>query len=447
MVTLNNLKILINDKKSDEILLLFEDYNVVNIAEIVANLNKNEIVYLMDLLPKNIGGDLFANLDVDNKLLIFESLEANEYEIILNHMYLDDAVVMLQMFPNVLVRKIFDNISDTLKEDITTLLNYEAETAGSIMTIEFIELKANDTFLNALDKVKDVGSIVEVVTDCYIIDSKRVLQGKIKLTDLLFKEASEIVKDNMDSNITYVNVADNQEDVLAIMQKYDLHVIPVVNDNKALVGIITIDDILDVMEKEVTKDVHLMAGITSLEDSYLNTSIVSMVKSRLPWLLTIMISVILSEFVLYRFSSQLIMLPALGAFIPMMMGMAGNAANQSSVMVIRAIVVDGLNRKDAFKVFLKEVSVSFYLSLVLIVIMFLRLYLLPPSITLDIVLSISLASVITLFLANIVGGLLPILALIFNSDPAAMAIPLVTNIMDVSSLIIYFVIVKLVLGI
>lgn len=447
MVTLESLKQLINDQDAEEILLVFEEYNVVNMVEIVSELNKAEVVYLMEVLPKNIGGDLFANLDIENKNLIFDELASDEYETILENMYLDDVVGMLQMFPNALVRNIFENISTDFRNSIIEALDYEPETAGAIMTIEFIELKATDTYSLALDKVKGQGRIAEVVTDCYVIDKNRTLQGKIKLKDLLFGDVDAIVENEMDSNVVAVNVADNQEEVLSIMQHYDLHVIPVVNAENALVGIITIDDILDVMEREVTKDVHLMAGITALEDSYLNTSILTMVKSRLPWLLTIMISAILSEFVLYRFSSQLVMLPALAAFIPMMMGTAGNAANQSSVMIIRAIVVDGLAVKDSLKVLLKELSISFYLSIALVAVMFLRLYILPPSIGIDVILSITIANVLSIFLANIVGGLLPILALAFKTDPAAMAIPLVTNIMDVSSLVIYFVVVKVMLGI
>ena len=438
---------LLADRNKESIIEYFEEYNIYNISEAIQSLKFDDVLYLLFILPKNISGDLFATFDEEYKEQVLISI-SNEYiSEILEHLYTDDVVDVLQKLDNKDVRRIIQSIPKESQADITRLLNYADETAGSIMTIDFIELKAKDTFSMALDTVKGQSKVAEIVTDCYIIGDDRKLLGKIKLKDLLFGTSDDIVEDVMEVNVVSVDVNSDQEEVLAQMQKYDLHVIPVINKEEKLVGIITIDDIIDVMEEEVTHDVHSMAGITKLEGSYLNTSVIEMAKSRIPWLLIIMVTAFFTEYVLEIFSVQLDTLPILAAFIPMTMGTAGNAANQATVMVIRAIVTDGIGIKDASKILFKESAVSFYLVVAMSIAIMLRLFAFPPFLAIDVMLSITAATVVSLFVGNVVGGLLPIVALQFKQDPAAMAGPLVTNIMDVASLVIYFVIAKLILGI
>ena len=447
MIDHKQLSNLISEKKTDEILLIFEDYNLINLSEIVSEMSINDTLFLLKFLPKNIGGDLFASFDKERKSEIIESLSDEDVKSVFNNFYADDIISLLGELPANLTKKILEKSSKETRSDINTILDYQSETAGAIMTVEFVELKASDTYKDALEKVKKQGSMAEVVTECFIVNKNRVLQGKIKLKDLIFGEPDEIVANNMETNIITGASQADQETVLTLMQKYDLHVIPVVNPDYCLVGIITIDDILDIMEKEVTKDVHQMAGITASKDSYINASVWQMAKARTPWLLILMFTALFTELVLKAFESELAAVTILAAFIPMTMGTAGNAANQSSVMVIRGIVVDDLSVKDSSKIFLKEISVSLYLSLAMFTVTALRIYFLPPAAGLDIVLSVSISILISIFIANVVGGLLPILALYFKQDPAAMAAPIISNVMDVSSLAIFFIVAKVILGI
>ena len=438
---------LIKNKATKEIRNIFEDYNVVSMAKIVEDMDILDILFLMKFLPKNIGGTLFASFDDEHKIEIVQSLSDEDIKTVFNNIYSDDIVSLLGELPANITKKILEKTSAETRSDINAILDYQPETAGAIMTVEFVELKASDTYRQALDKVKKQGYMAEVVTECFIVDKDRVLLGKILLKDLIFGDPDEIVAKNMETNIITVATQADQEVVLTLMQKYDLHVVPTVNPDYCLVGIITIDDIFDIMEKEVTRDVHHMAGINEIEDSYMNTSIWQMAKARTPWLLILMFTALFTELVLEVFESELARAAVMTAFIPMVMGTAGNAANQSAVMVIRGIVVDDIGVRDSYKIFWKELRVSLYLSLVMFFVTMVRLSFFPPSVGLDMMVTISLSIVLSIFLANVVGGLLPILAVSLKLDPAAMAAPIVTNIMDVSSLTIFFLIGKIILGI
>lgn len=446
-MTIDKLRQLIKSEDAAGIVQTFEENNVVSMAKIVENMTLEEIVFILSFLPKNISGDLFAAFDTDKKTEFISQLSSSEINNVLDKLYADDLFKLMGEFPSNVAKKIISSASDKTRKDINQLLNYEDKSAGAMMTVEFVELKASDTFNEALQKVRQQGHMAEIVTDCYIVDSRRVLKGSIKLKDLLFENKDAIVEDHMQTSLVTVTTHTDQEEVLTIMQKYDLHVLPVVNEDYCLVGLITVDDILDVMEDEVTEDIHKMAAIKPQEDSYLNTSVWEMTKSRAPWLMILMVSALFTELVLNYFEAPLEAVPILAAFIPMVMGTAGNAANQSSVMVIRGISVDGLGIKDSVKIFLKELSVSFYVGALLFVVSMLRLLILPPSIGLDVALSISISIVLSIVLANIIGGLLPVLALILKQDPAAMAAPLISNLMDIGSLVIYFTVSKLILGI
>ena len=445
MIEEHILKKLIKDKDNAALNDLLEEYNIKSLTESVEPLSIQEIIYILMIAPKHITGDLFAAFDEELKDKILSEIKSEDVNTLVEHLYTDDIVEALKDIPNQVARKVLDNVSKQSREDIVTLLNYELNTAGSLMTIEFIELLSTDTFKVAIDKVKGQGKVAEVVTDCYIIDKERHLKGALKLKDLIFGLEDGIVKDVMDTNVISVNVNTDQEEVLSVMQKYDLYVVPVVSDDEKLLGIITVDDVLDVMEQEVTNDVHSMAGIRELEESYLNTSVLEMTKARLPWLIFISATAVLTELVLRLFAPQMTVLPVLAAFIPMMMGTAGNAANQATVMVIRAIATKEITIKDSLKVVQKEVRVSFYLSIIMGLVAALRLIILPPSLGLDIVLSIALATAVSILIANIVGALLPFLVLKLNGDPTAMAAPVVTNIMDIMSLFIYFIFAILIL--
>lgn len=438
---------LIHSENSEQLAVLLDEYNTFTIVEEIKDFNYEDIIYLLNHVPKSMSGDIFANLSEDDKVKIFENIKDEHIEDMFEHVYADDVTEVLQKINPARVRYLLDKLDKKEQLEISQLLQYEPETAGSIMTIDYIELEQEDNFSLALDKVKRQGKIAEIVTDCYIVDNAQHLIGKIKLKDLLFGDIDDVIKDKMETNTISVNVSDDQEDVLELMQKYDLHVMPVVNNNEQLVGIITIDDIIDVMEQEVTHDVHSMAGITKVDGSYVETSIIEMAKARIPWLLIIMVTAFFTEIVLDHFSLELAIVPVLAAFIPMTMGTSGNAANQATVMVVRGIVVDNLDTKDTFKIFMKESAISFYLCIIMGIATFLRLLLFPPHLFVDVMLSITLSTVISIYIGNVIGGLLPIVALKLKQDPAAMAAPLVTNLMDISSLLVYFMCARLILGI
>ncbi|NLY62957.1 MAG: magnesium transporter [Erysipelothrix sp.] len=437
---------LVRSQNYEQLLLLLDEYNSFSIVEAIEELTIEDLINILINTPKSISADVFANLSDDIKIEMFNSVEKPAIEKLLENLFTDDIIEVLQDLPNSRVNYLLENVDINIQLDIKKLLKYAPETAGSIMTIDYIELLENDSFTVALDKVKRQGRVAEIITDCYVLDDNHLLTGKIKLKDLLFGQAEDHVIDKMETSLISVNVDDDQTDVLELMQKYDLHVIPVVDNNQQIIGIITIDDIIDVMEQEVTHDVHSMAGITKVDGSYVDTSILEMAKARIPWLMIIMVTAFFTELVLDYFSMELALVPVLAAFIPMTMGTSGNAANQATVMVVRGIAVDGLSIKDTLKIFMKESAVSFYLCIIMGLATFIRLIVLPPAILLDIVLSISLSTVISIYIGNVLGGLLPIVALKLKQDPAAMAAPLVTNLMDISSLLVYFVCAKLILG-
>ncbi|NLC34018.1 MAG: magnesium transporter [Erysipelothrix sp.] len=438
---------LLKSQNYDQLIYEFDEYNTFTIVEEISDLEIDDLIKILVVTPKIISADVFANFDFEVKQEIFESIKKADIEKIFEHLFTDDIVeVLLELSPN-RIRFLLDHIDKDTRLAFEELLTYPIDSAGALMTTDYIRLHEDDTFSEALDKVKRQGRIAEIVTDCYVINDQEQLVGTIKLKDLLFGDATDMLIDSMEGSIVSVHVEQDQSDALELMQKYDLLVLPVVNEDEKIIGIITIDDIIDVLEQEVTHDVHSMAGITKVEGSYIDMGILEMAKARIPWLLIIMVTAFFTELVLDHFSMELAVVPVLAAFIPMTMGTSGNAANQATVMVVRSIAVDNLSMKDTAKIFLKETQVSLYLMVIMGIATFIRLLVFPPMIMLDVILSITLSIVISLYIGNVIGGLLPIVALRLKQDPAAMAAPLVTNIMDISSLLVYFICAKLLLGI
>ena len=437
-ITVELLQEMIREKQIKRLREIFDEYNIVNLAEMVEALSLEEALFLFKILRNEITGVLFSYFDAEHQEKLIETFTSNEIQNILDNLYSDDITEFMEELPANLVRKVLIAATPEQRKEINLSLSYPENSAGSIMSTDFVELKQGDTIGQAIRKIKRQGRVAEVIDDCYIVDSARRLVGMVELESILFQEEDDLIDEYMKIDFVFVNTHDDQESVALEMQHYDLMAIPVVNDDQCFIGIITIDDIMDIMEEEVTEDIHKMAAITPIEDSYLQATTFSMVKSRVTWLMLMMLFSLLAEGILAQFEETLAIIPALAAFVPMIMGTAGNAGNQSSVMIIREISLKEVEIKDFWKVLTIESKVSFWLGVILFVASMARILLLPPSVSLDIGLIASVSLVISLFFANVFGAVLPLFAILVKQDPAAMAAPLITSVVDAFALIIYF---------
>lgn len=437
-ITKELIRELVLEKQVKKLREIFDEFNIVDLAEFVNELEISEILFLFKILKKDITAPLFSYLNIENQQKMIEAFTSNEIQFMLENLYSDDVIEIMGDLPANLVKKILKAASKEQREEINMLLSFAPNTAGSLMSTDFVELEADDSVAVAIKKIKKQGKIAETISFCYIVNSKRKLVGTIALRDILFAPVNSLISDLMDSDVVCVQVSDDQEDVANIMKKYDLLVAPVVNDQYCLIGIITVDDIIDVMQAEVTEDIQKMAAIVPVSDTYLETTVWTLAKSRLPWLMGLMITATLTGTILGEFEEALAAIPALSAFVPMVMGTAGNAGSQASVMVIRGITVDGLEFKDIAKVLWKELRVGVICGLLLFVVVVLRIMVLPPDVILDVALVIALSTALSLAVAKIIGGSLPLIALACKQDPAAMAAPFITTCVDTVSLMIYF---------
>lgn len=426
---------------------VFDEFNIVDLAEYVNELEISEILFLFKILKKDITAPLFSYLNIDIQQKMIEAFTSNEIQFMLDNLYSDDVIEIMGDLPANLVKKILKAASKEQRDEINMLLSFAPNTAGSLMSTDFVELEADDSVAVAIKKIKKQGKIAETISFCYVVNSKRKLVGTIALRDILFAPVNSLISDLMDSDVVCVQVSDDQEDVANIMKKYDLLVAPVVNDQYCLIGIITVDDIIDVMQAEVTEDIQKMAAIVPVSETYLDTTAWTLAKSRLPWLMGLMITATLTGTILGEFETALEAIPALSAFVPMVMGTAGNAGSQASVMVIRGITVDGLEFKDIARVLWKELRVGVVCGLLLFVVVMLRIMLLPPVVIIDVALVIALSTTLSLAIAKIIGGSLPLIALACKQDPAAAAAPFITTCVDTVSLLIYFFLSVTLLGI
>jgi len=437
-ITVELLQEMISNKQIKRLREIFDDFNIVDLAELVQELSLQDLLFLFKILRNEITGILFSYFDSEHQETLIESFASHEIQDILDNLFSDDIAEFIEEMPANLVKKVLISATAEQRKEINLLLSYPENTAGSIMSTDFVELKKGDTIAQAIKKIKSQGKIAETINDCYVVDGERRLVGLVALKSILFQEADDLIDEYMEMDFVAVKTHDDQELVAQQMQHYDLLVIPVINEAQRFIGIITVDDIMDVLEEEVTEDIHKMAAIRPIEDSYLQASVMGMVKSRVFWLLILMISSTLAEHILAGYEEALATIPALAAFIPMIMGTAGNAGSQSSVMVIREISLKEISIKDIWKVIKIETHTSLLLGIVLFGVSILRIMILPPSVGLDIALVVSLSLIVSVLFSNVFGALLPLLAVVLKQDPAAMAGPLLTSLVDAFALIIYF---------
>ena len=413
------------------------EMNEVDIAEFIEELEAEKKVLVYRMLPKELAADVFSFLEVDDQEHIINSITDYELGKIVEDLYVDDAVDMLEELPAIVVKRVLQNATPETRNLINQFLQYPENSAGSIMTAEYIGLKRNMTVEQAFAYIRENGVDKETIYTCFVTDSKRCLQGVVTVKDLLMNPYDTIIKDIMDENIIYAVTTEDREDVVETFNKYDLLCLPVVDHEDRLVGIVTVDDAVEVMEQEATEDFEKMAAMFPSEKPYLRTGVLELAKNRIPWLLILMFTSILSGAILMDYREAIQVLPLLLSFVPMLMDTSGNCGNQSSTMVIRGMAVGDIELKDVLRVVWKEFRVGLLCGAVLAAANFIRLILQYPdrqALNLAIVLSLMLAIV----LAKIIGCVLPMLAEKMKLDPAIMAAPLITTIVDASSLLIYF---------
>ena len=419
--------------------------NVVDIAYWLEELDDDKILVLFRLLPKDMAAEVFSHFSKEQQEFIIESIADREIKSIIDELFLDDTVDLIEEMPANVVKKVLRNTSEERRKLINQFLKYPDNSAGSLMTIEFVDLKKEMRVDQALESIRKNGVDKETINICYVIDSSRKLEGIIPIRKLILSDPSEILEDIMETNFVSVHTLDDQEEVANIFRKYDLIAVPVVDNENRLVGIITVDDIVDIIEEENTEDFHKMAAIQPSDEEYLKTKVTALAKHRVIWLLVLMISATFTGTIIQRFEEVLQSVVVLTYFIPMIMDTGGNAGAQSATLIIRGLALDEISLSDIFKVIWKELKVSILVGISLAVINFARIIIMRQASAI-IAATVSVSMLFTVILAKVIGGSLPILAKKIGLDPAIMAGPLITTIVDALALLAYFSIASWVLG-
>ena len=443
----NEILELYKGKKPKALIQKLSNMNAADVAEILDELKVTDATVIFRLLPKDKAVDVFTYFDSEQQQDIIATSTDADVEYILKEIFFDDKIDMLEEMPANIVDRILEKSTPSERKLINQFLNYPEDSAGSIMTIEYCSVKKTMTVKEAMQRLKKVGLQRETIYTIYVVDENRKLEGIVSLRELVIADDDQIIGDIMTKDVVYVNVYEDQEIVAGVIQKYDFVAVPVVDNEERMVGIITVDDVIDIIEQEATEDFQKMAALSPSEDEYLDTSAFTLAKHRIAWLLFLMISATLTGSILQRFEDYIAAIPALLIFIPMLMDTGGNAGSQSATLVIRGLAVGEIEPKDALKVLWKEFQVSILVGIVLAAVNFGRIKLLHPNQDPRIGITVSISVMFTIMLAKLVGGLLPIGAKKIKLDPAIMASPLITTIVDATSLIVYFAVAKVMLGI
>ena len=415
--------------------------NEVDIAEYLQTLDNDKMLLVFRLLPKDISAEIFSYMDADQQARIIDALGDEEAVRILDDMFIDDAVDFLEELPAGVVKRILKNCDENKRALINQFLRYPENSAGSIMTIEYMDFHVGTTVGQAMDAIRQNAPDKETINTLYILDDRRVLLGTVALRKLLLSADDRKVEQLMNTQVISVRTTDDQELVADTVRKYDLLSIPVVDHENRMVGIITVDDIVDVIEEENTEDFEKMAAMLPSDDTYLKTSVLTLAKNRLPWLLILMISALFTGQIITHFEKVLESAAGLGvalvASIPMLMDTGGNCGSQASTLAIRGLALGEIEPKNIWKVMWKELRVALILGVVLASVNFLRIFFLTSYGT-NVALIVSLTMFCTIIIAKLIGCSLPLLAKAIHLDPALMASPLITTLVDAASLTILF---------
>ena len=449
---------LLQEKQYVPLQKYLETLNPADIAECMIDLLDGEdlddkgLLRLFRLLPKELAAATFAEMDADLQEKLIAGFTDRELSEVLEEMFLDDTVDVIEEMPASVVKRILKNVDSDTRKSINQLLSYPEDSAGSLMTIEFVDLRPGMTVEEAFDHIRQHGVDKETIYTCYIIGPTRKLLGAVSVRELLLAKPGTVLRDMMETNVTAVHTLDDREEVANLFTHYGYTALPVVDKEHRLVGIVTVDDAMDVLQEEATEDMELMAAMTPSEHPYLRTNTFDIWKQRIPWLLILMVSATFTGMIITGFESALATNAALIAFIPMLMSTGGNCGSQSSVMVIRGLSLGEIELSDALRVLWKEFRVSVLCGLALAVAGFAKVLLIDGALFGNADITIPVAAVVGLTLAfvavvaKLVGGLLPMGAKKLGFDPAVMASPFITTIVDALSLLLYFQIASLLLG-
>jgi magnesium transporter len=420
---------------------IFAQMNPPDVAELFENIDREKIPRIFRLLPKSMAAEVFAYIEPEEQQIIVEALTETEAGDIINKLFVDDAVDVIEEMPADVVNRVLQKVNPEKRKLINQMLQYPEDSAGSIMTTEYVELRAGDTVGEAFEHIRRIGINKETIYTSYVIGKARLLIGVVTAKDLMLASPEQKIGDIMETNFVFATTTDDQEAVSAQFKKYGLLALPVVDKDTHLVGIITVDDVVEVIEEENTEDFEKMAALNPSDEPYLKTSILKLFSNRIVWLLVLMLSATLTGHIIAGFENALALLPALIAFIPMLMDTGGNAGSQTSTLVIRGMALDEIHIGDILRVLSRELRIALLCGLGLGAINFVRIYLMYGR---DIMLSVTVTSslLITIVIAKSIGCILPMVAKKLKVDPAIMAAPLITTIVDATCLTVYFNIAK-----
>ena len=446
---------LIGEKKYARLRELLSEMNPADIALILEDVPERELPVIFRILPKELAAEVFVEMDSQMQQLLIEAFSDTELREVMDELFMDHTVDIIDEMPATVAKRILSQTDANTRKMINQLLAYPDDSAGSIMTTEYVDLKKNMTVDAAFDRIRKIGLDTETIYTCYVTDASRRLLGIVTVKDLLLNEKTCVIGDIMDENIIFANTLDDKEEVAGQFEKYDLMALPVVDKENRLVGIITVDDAIDVIQDEATEDIEKMAAILPSDKTYFRTGVFSTFKARIPWLLLLMISATFTGAIISGFEEKLTVLPALIAFIPMLMDTGGNSGSQSSVTIIRGISLGDIEFKDIGRVIWKELRVALCCSAVLATVNFAKMWLVDylmlhtfdPGRQFAEIGVVCVTLFFTVIVAKLIGCVLPIIAKKIGFDPAVMASPFITTIVDAISLFIYFNIAIAVLGI
>ena len=428
---------LVRSKKFRTLRQVLSEMNEVDVAAFIEELDPEKTVVVFRMLPKELASDVFACLELDKQQHIVSSITDKELTNIIEDLSVDDAVDMVEELPANIVKRVLQNATPETRSQINEFLKYPENSAGSIMTAEYIGLRKTMTVEDAFAYIRQHGVDKETIYTCYVMDNKRTLEGVITVKDLLMNPYETLIEDIMDTRIIKARTTDDREDVVDLFNKYDLTTLPVVDTEDRLVGIITVDDAVDVMEEEATEDFEKMAAMMPSEKPYLKTGVFEMAKHRILWLMILMISATVTGGILAKYEEAFALMPILVTFVPQLMDTGGNAGSQASTMIIRGMAVGDIDLSDVAKVLWKEIRVGFVCGLTLAAINLVRILIFNPG-QFKVALVVVCSMFVTVIIAKCIGCLLPMTAQRLGIDPAIMASPLITTLVDAVSLTVYF---------
>ena len=434
---INVLEKLLEQKKYEAIKIALTEMNDFDIASILEKLSSDNIIRVFRLLPKEKATDVFTELESDTQTNLISSLSKGEAKEIIENMFTDDAADLFEEMPAILVTSLLANVSKETRNDINKLLKYPDNSAGSMMAIEYIHLKKGLTIRESIERIRKQKEEFVSYDSFFVTDNQRKLLGTVSIKEILTNDPDILIDEVMEECDHPINTMMDQEEVATIFQDYDYSSLPVVDMEGRLVGVITIDDVVDIIEEEATEDMEKMAAIVPTDKSYDKTSVFEMFKSRIPWLLLLMVSATFTGKIIQSFEHQLSTYTILTAFIPMLMDTGGNAGGQASVSIIRALSLNDIEFKDIFKVMFKEFRISILCAIALALCNFVKI-LVIDHVTVLVAAVVCLTLACTIIIAKFIGCTLPMLAKRIGLDPAVMASPFITTIVDACSLLIYF---------